>query len=517
MLKRLSKVFDGQNPVYKIEMTSPTYEEGIWDYINNTLKAPDKWRSDGLEQMWLAPNSVIVVDFPEEQEGRYPEPYFYFLDICHVHEWEDKPGAELYGGQCKFDWIMLKQGVDRMLVCDDETYRIVLLPNAERAEPVIEKTIPHGFGECPVHWLTSESVSKNDPYIKLHPLSPHLPQLEWLAYFKTSKNHLDTYAAYPIITTYEQDCDYHYEEGNEYHHCDRGFLRDQKNLYVPLRDGTLARCPACSNRKLSGAGSHNTMPKPGPENNFKGPLDAVKVTTIDRDSLEYNVEEIQRLEAELMLAVTGYSGEPINDQAANEKQILSFFEGQKAILTDWKKNWEIAKQWTYSMLSRGRYGGENFVSCMIDEGTDWFLLDPNMLLEAYENAVTKGMSQKILDILETQYIVSKFRNNPDQLQREIMLKHLEPLRHTSIDKATELFKSGIINRTPYLLKLDFMGSIARFEREQGSLLEFGKGLEFSIRISKIYSILISYGKDISTGPETIQPEEPKTAGQPGGK
>ncbi len=508
MLKRLAKVFDGQNPVYKIEMTSPTYEEDMWDYIKNVLGAPDMWRTDGLEQMWLAINSVIVVDFPKEQTTARPEPYFYFLDICNVVEWEDLPG-NYGGGQCKFDWIIIKQGKDRVLVMDDETYRIVLLPNEDRADYVIESTIPHEFGECPVHWFWSQSVSKNDPYIKLHPVSIQLPQLDWLAYFKTSKKHLDTYAPYPIITTYEQDCEYHYEEGNEYHHCDRGFLRDQQNLFVMLRDGTLAQCPACSSRKLSGAGSHNTVPKPGPENGNKDMLDAVKIVTVERDSLDYNVEEIQRLENELLLAVTGFSGEAINDQATNEKQVMSVFEGQKAILMEWKKNWEINKQWTYSMLAKGRHGVDNFVSCSIDEGTDWFLFDADLLYQLYQDAVTKSMSPLVLDMLLDQYIVAKFRNNPDELQRQIMLKHLEPFVHIPEAKVFELFKSGFVNRTPYLAKLNFLSNIARFEREQGSLLEFGKNLDFNTRISKISTILSTYGKDYSTGPETIEPIEPK--------
>jgi len=85
----LGKVFDGQNPVFKYDFTSSDLEEDWMDFVTEK-QLQNKWRTEGLEAMMLSINAVMIIDFPEEQDGERPEPYSWLLDICHAIDFEDE-------------------------------------------------------------------------------------------------------------------------------------------------------------------------------------------------------------------------------------------------------------------------------------------------------------------------------------------------------------------------------------------------------------------------------------------
>jgi hypothetical protein len=93
----------------------------------------------------------------------------------------------------------------------------------------------------------------------------------------------------------------------------------------------LQHCPACKSKRISGAGSFVEVPAPqdSTEPDLRNP---VQMLTVDRGSLDYNVEESQRLAAEIFTGVTGVQGEAINNQAVNEKQVFAGLESETNVL-----------------------------------------------------------------------------------------------------------------------------------------------------------------------------------------
>jgi hypothetical protein len=504
----LSKVWDGQNPVYKYDFTKSELLDDWSDYRSNHLKAEDKWRIDGIETMKLAINSVIICDLPKEQAGSTPEPYFYFLELAHVMTYAVTQTQD-------FEWIIFRQDKQTIVVIDDESYRTFLHPEDDIKTFERLSLSAHELGYCPAHWFWSETISKKLPDIKLSPISKQLPALDWMLFEMTNKNHLETYASYPIYSVFEEDCDYTHttgdpENGNyKVETCDGGYLRDHDNQYMLLPDGAPAPCPICERKRFAGPGSVIQVPRPSEANDYADMRKPVDITGIDVDSLTHKVEEIDRLKRQFYEDITGYGGELTTDQAKNEKQIIAAFESRTLILRDHKKNWEMAIEWTDSTLCRLRYG-KGFVSCTINLGTDFYLYDANDILEVYEVMRKNDSDSTILDLLKDQYLAAKFKNNPEQLMREKIKEHLDPLRHISIGKATELYQRQLISPEDWILKLKFSTFVQRFEREEANLLEFGKDLDFDLRITKIKDILTSYGK------ETKLPKpQPEPQPQPG--
>lgn len=478
----LGKVFDGQNPVVKYDFTSSALLEDWLDYITKK-QIDNKWRTDGLKAMRTNFNSFIVVDLPSEQEGKRPDPYFYFLDICHAIDFQEK--------EHELDWIIFRQDEQTIIVIDEVSYQTYFF-ETEISKLKFISANPHGLGYCPVRFFWSEYLNEKNKEIRLSPIGNHLGDFDWLLYFMTAKQHLDTYAGYPIYSGYEIDCDYDEETADGYITCHHGWLKDPSGHY--MRHGsTLAACPACSRRRARGPATYYEVPRPGPDNDNADMRNPIQITSIDRKSLEYNVTEVVRLKREIHQDITGYFQDQTNEQAKNVPQIMSYYESRTAKLRDLKKNFELAMEFTEYTMAKLRYGSD-FISCYRNLGTDFYLYESQYLLDLYTTAKASKADDSILDSLIDQYYISKYRNSPDELNREMIIKHIDPCRHIDRDKAVELWMSGVMNDEDLVLKLNFATFVLRFERENAPLTMFGEFLPFNTRIEKIKQILYSYGK-----------------------
>ena len=486
----LGKVYDGQNPVYKYDFNDSRLKEDWLDYITNISENPNKWRTQAIDVMMESINSVVIVDLPKQQTSKRPEPYFYFLDIANVIDYQSPDGLE-------FDWIIFRQDKQHIVVIDEYSYRVFFYENdVKNLMQEGEWRIVMGKETyCPARFFWSESITMDDKDIKLSPLTTHLGDLDWLAYFMTAKQHLDTYAGYPIYSAYERDCDFEYEgdERTGYRKCDRGYLKDEHGQYM-LYGGGLTPCPRCNNdKRLAGAGTYFEIPKPGPDNEGADMRNPVQITMVDTKGLEYNVAEVDRLKREIQNNIVGYSTEPNTEQAMNIKQIMATIEERTARLRDFKKNLERVMEWTEHTQAKIRYG-DDFVGLYIDLGTDWYFYDSQYLLDLYQTAKKSYADDMILDAILDQYYAARYRNSPDQLKREIIIKHLDPCRHVTKEEGITLAANGYLDEDDLFIHINLSTFVLRFEREQAPLIEFGRDLPFEERINKINQIIRSYGK-----------------------
>ena len=329
IFNELERVFDGKNPSNNYEFKDAEYREDWENYRKNVLNEPEVWRKKGWDATRTAINSVLIVDLPAEQTGDYPEPYFYFLDISQVIDYEYHDD--------KIKWIIFKQPGNKIAVFDDETYRVFQLDDKnEITSEVIDR--PHDLGFCPARFFWSTELVQKTPDIKKSPLSAQLANLDWLLFFATSKKHLDLYAPYPIYSAFEADCDFENNETGDY--CDGGYLRDNASNYKMQRDGTVLGCPVCAEKRLAGVGSFIEIPVPekdGPD--LRNPIN---ITTIDKGSLDYNVEEIARLSASIVANTVGLGGEMTLDKAFNKDQVRANSESKTNVLNSIKGNLDTA-------------------------------------------------------------------------------------------------------------------------------------------------------------------------------
>lgn len=480
----LEKVFDGRDPSYTVQFEKPDLEDDWHAYRSEALHEPAIWKEDAFALMKTAINSVIIVDLPREQKGNTPEPYFYFLDTSDIIDFKvDKRGV--------MEYIIFKQPEQRIAAMDATTTTIVTCDEGYKEVKAVDWESEHGLGYCPARFLWTSSISTEKKALKRAPITTHLNDLDWYLFFSISKRNLDLYAPYPIYSGFETDCEYKLTgEDGRTERCSRGYLRDDQNNYI-VRNAHPVPCPVCSKSNITGPGTFIRIPAPSKWNNNADFRDPVKVTGADVQSLEYNTKEIGRIEREFFERVTGYGGEAINDQAVNEKQVKAFFEGRTNTLRSLKKEFEGAQKWTDETVCRLRYGNA-FKGLSLDYGNEFYILSADELFELYTSAKEKGADTVTLDTVQDQYYETRFRNNPKELERVILYLEIEPFRHITPERVTEMYEKRVIKFEEYFLKVNFSSLIMRFERENGPITEFKSKDNLKSRVEAINQILLTY-------------------------
>ena len=483
---KLSRIFDGRNPAFNYQFMNSDQRDDWEYYRQDVLHEPEVWSNKGWEFFQTEINSVLIVDLATEQSpgDKYPAPYFYWLPIASVIDYRANATTGL------MDWIIFRQDDKRIAVIDNERYRIFTEADGGNIGELLVDN-PHDLGYCPARFFWTEPLSLSDPDVKQSPLTKQLEALDWFLFYHVSKRHLDLYGSYPIYSGYEQSCDFSNGENGDY--CDGGFLKDKQGFYRLDQAGLLQRCPKCGDKRIAGVGSFVEIPIPDGDKqpDLRNP---VQMLTVDRQSLDYNVEEEERLKNNIITSIVGTNEEITTRDALNEQQIQANFESQSTILNRIKKGFEAAQQFVDETVCRLRYGSL-FVSAKVNYGTEFYLSSATELRERYKVAKESGASEAELDALQNQILETEYRNNPTQLQRMLVLAELEPYRHLTRSEVLDLYGKQIVDETDMRIKLNFANFVRRFEREYLNVLEFGYNMPYNSKIQFITNKFKDYASE----------------------
>lgn len=472
----LWKIFEGKDPAYVAEFATETAEED-WMQYRKEWDLDEFWRHKAWNEFICYPESFIVTDLPAEQNSNLPEPYPYFLRICNVVDYAEKKSP---GEWEELEWIIFR--VDKTRLAFFDTVAFQVFQTEENSTKIIGElaNVPHNLGYCPATKLIHGE----------HPVGRYLTKLTKLLLSYLGQDITDFSIANPIWWVYEQDCTFSYPDTGDY--CDGGFLKNRSGGYIVSGDRKLQPCPACKG-KFRGHGTVLELPVPGENEKGLGIPAGVIVTPVD--SLKYGSERVKEREDEIYYGLVGYGSETPNDKAVNQQQVRALQESTEDKLNALQKTFERAQQRTEETMARLRYG-ELFVSLSVSYGSTHYIDKPEDVLLQYETARKNGDSDNILDGLYSHYMALKWKNNPEKLQRENILWNLEPFRHRTISEVKEMYRSYEAEFPDYYIKANFSTLIARFERENISVLEFGSALNFAAKIDAIYQTLVSYATTI---------------------
>lgn len=483
--RELERVFYSRNSSSTYQFTSSEMLEDWMNYRRHQLNEPEVWKTEAWKRMRVSINSILVVDLPAQQTTERPEPYFYWLEIEEVIDFETK------GNNTDFNWIVFKQPDNRVAVFDDTLIRVYQLNDKNEIESLVSEAA-HNLGYCPARFFWSTPLNEKYKELKKSPLAKELSNLDWYLFFAISKQHLDLYAPYPIYSSYEADCNFVNNETGDY--CDGGFLRNEKGEYKILNDGTVEKCPCCSEKRIAGPGSYIEVPVPNAADGVADMRSPVQITTIDRDSLDYNVDECERLKNEIIISVVGSDGTVSEKEAINETQVSANFESKTSVLNALKTNFEQAQQFIEDTVCRLRYG-EDYISSAISWGTEFYVFTVKELYEKYKQAKENGALNSELDAITQQILEVEYRNNPLVLQRMLILKQLEPFPHLTLNEIVNLSDKSLVDLRKVKLKINFTQYIDRFERENINILEFASNRTLRDKIKLITDKLMDYVRE----------------------
>lgn len=491
--RELERVFYSRNSSSSYQFTDSELAEDWSQYKKNNLNEPEVWKTTGWKRMQVSPNSILVVDLPQVQTSLHPEPYFYWLEIDAVIDYQTFRLDEN-----QFEWLIFKQPEHRIAVFDDTSIRVYQLNEKNEIQSLISEA-KHDLGYCPARFFWSTQLNEKNKDLKKNPITKELSNLDWYLFFSISKQHLDLYAPYPIYSAYEADCNFENNETGDY--CDGGFLRNAKGEYKILNDGTVEKCPCCSEKRIAGPGSFLEVPIPNQSEGVADMRNPVQITTIDKDSLDYNVNECARLKNEIVISVVGSGGTVSEKEAINETQVTANFESKTSVLNALKTNFELAQKFVEDTVCKLRYGGA-FISSSVNWGTEFYVFTVTELYSKYKQAKENGASNSELDAISQQILEVEYRNNPLVLQRMLILKQLEPYPHKTLDEVLKLYEKELLNEDLVKLKINFSTLVEKFERENINIIEFASNKPMREKIDIINKKLLEYVTEIGTSATT---------------
>lgn len=481
--RELERVFYSRNSSSSYQFTDSELAEDWSQYKKNNLNEPEVWKTTGWKRMQVSPNSILVVDLPQVQTSLRPEPYFYWLEIDAVIDYQTFRLDEN-----QFEWLIFKQPEHRIAVFDDTSIRVYQLNEKNEIQSLVSEA-QHDLGYCPARFFWSTQLNEKNKDLKKNPITKELSNLDWYLFFSISKQHLDLYAPYPIYSAYEADCNFENSETGDY--CDGGFLRNAKGEYKILNDGTVEKCPCCSEKRIAGPGSFLEVPIPNQSEGVADMRNPVQITTIDKDSLDYNVNECARLKNEIVISVVGSGGTVSEKEAINETQVTANFESKTSVLNALKTNFELAQKFVEDTVCKLRYGGA-FISSSVNWGTEFYVFTVTELYSKYKQAKENGASNSELDAISQQILEVEYRNNPLVLQRMLILKQLEPYPHKTLDEVLKLYEKKLIDENLVKLKINFSTLVEKFERENINIIEFASNKPMREKIDIITNKLLEY-------------------------
>lgn len=491
--RELERVFYSRNSSSSYQFTDSELAEDWALYRKSNLNEPEIWKTMGWKRMQVSPNSILVIDLPQVQTTSRPEPYFYWLEIDAVVDYQlSKQDENL------FEWLIFKQPEHRIAVFDDTSIRVYQLNEKNEIQSLISEA-KHDLGYCPARFFWSTQLNEKNKDLKKNPITKELSNLDWYLFFSISKQHLDLYAPYPIYSAYEADCNFENNETGDY--CDGGFLRNAKGEYKILNDGTVEKCPCCSEKRIAGPGSFLEVPIPNQSEGVADMRNPVQITTIDKGSLDYNVNECARLKNEIVISVVGSGGTVSEKEAINETQVTANFESKTSVLNALKTNFELAQKFVEDTVCKLRYGGA-FISSSVNWGTEFYVFTVTELYSKYKQAKENGASNSELDAISQQILEVEYRNNPLVLQRMLILKQLEPYPHKTLDEVLKLYEKELLNENLVKLKINFSTLVEKFERENINIIEFASNKPMREKIDIINKKLLEYVTEIGTSATT---------------
>lgn len=483
MFTQIAKVFYADDAFKKITFKNQDFTE---EFQKEIKKSDEFFRDEGFDAMKSGINSILVVDLPSEQEGTQPDPYSFLLDIKYVTQIginRDNFCEYLaYDTGHKVNKLGTDKGDYKLIsFIDDSAYRLYV-DNGESFLLVSES--PHDLGYTPAKPFWNDFFNRKEDRInKNAPISEQLGMLDQLLFKEVSKEHSDLFTLYPIIWSYPEEKNYEDPSVIDYNGEPKAGIdgTSSENSAVPYSDwqqGVFSQRDSYNKDKM-GPGRDLETPIPTNEQPALGiPGGYIEPKT---ENLKFIGEDLKARREEIYIATLGFSEDAKNDQAKNEKQILSGVESRTTVLLNIKKNFEVIQKFDLITKAKLIYGPDMIIDCAVNYGSNFFLQSPAQMEEAIEISEKAGMPWFAIEQQKKDAIMNRYRNNPDMLRRQEILKSV------SAEIVLNLAQQGIMPDMQNFEKIT-SSLISRFETQNNIKIE---AIDPELPISGVTTIIVT--------------------------
>lgn len=475
----LYKVFEARNASFKNQYINTTAEERA-EQILAQIDVRKFIEKVGKEVLKNKPNTFIVID--KDEKGT---PYLLDIDNDDVIGYEFKEGDknELDYFIFEHSEIHDEQGKEIELIGFYDAFAYRVLKETSAGQYTIITNNPHNLGYCPVTPFFNHTLNSKNEFDRWNPFAQILTLLLRYTTNDTYLNYAELYTVFPVIERQKPQCT---DE-----RCEDGFI------ITPLENGSTTKtaCQTCkTNSGLVGPGTIiNNPPRKFEEDADNSGTFRFVAPPVEGIKLEQELQESR--ERSIKLKVTGIN-KVMEKEAINIDQVKAIMEGGKKplqFIAGMLNNLHKFLVKTIVQLST-----QTEVNILADYGTEWFILTESELQILFDNAKKVGLPESEQMEIYIQLIETKYKNDPNTRNRLLIELNLNPAPFKTMEECYKMQEKGILSREDLAIKANITAFIKRFERENGSIVAFGKDaianntMTFEQKINDILEIFKTY-------------------------
>lgn len=480
VLGDIYRVFDSRNANFNIDYGSnPTLEQAAEELLT-TINVRNYIEKEGKKVLRNKPNTFVVVD--KDMEGNP-----YLLTVCNEDliglEWKDKECTKLKYIIFNHSITTNEEGkeVKRIAFYDDEFYRVI---TDIKGNLSLELEVPHNLGYCPATPFLYAKLNSVESFNRYNPLSSALSTIANWTLFDVYLRYAEYYGVFPIVEMAKPTCD------NP--DCEDGWvsypLENSDEMSKPIE------CDSCKKSKIIGAGSV-VLVDAAEHSDEKDHSGIFKFISPPIENIKFEGDKQKEREVSIKENTKGFAA-PSDKEAMNIEHIRALMEGAKKPLLFISMQLNILHKWVVKTLIKLEFDVN--VDVHANYGTEWFLLTEAEIQKLFENSKMAGLPETELDEIYKLLIETKYKNNPHLVQKMLIENNINPAPYLSLKECIENFKIGVMTQQDLAVKANYTALLKRFERENGSIVEFGRDaiimgqMTFAQKIDRIYNELINY-------------------------
>lgn len=471
----LNKVWNARNANFSIQYPNERAERSANEIFAN-LKIREFIEKVGRSVIRNRPQTIVVID--KDMEGN---PFFVTVCLDRLISYKLEPNGK------EFDWICfhhseykdeLGNEVKRIAFYDSTTYR-VFEKSGNSVELVVENT--HTLGSCPARFYFDERLNQDEQFKRVNLLYPSLADFKAWNQFNDYIFYAKHYQAFNVVEYAAPACD-----NND---CDNGYIN------TPGANGKMfkTKCSDCdkSNKIFRGPATAIRI-DPKDMNDENDPSGYFRFIAPEIGGLVELMKQQIALEQKIKKNITG-SNDTANRDAMNVTQIRAMLEDLRKPLLRIAGMLNRFDQWLYESTIKLTLDVDIFRHA--DYGTEWYLLTENELIMMLQEAKKTGLPEGEIDQIYIQLIQTKYNNNPRTAQKLIIENNINPAPYNTLEECYNKVSNNSMTSMDLYIKANLNKFIYKFERENGSIVDWGKEIPFDEKINRIINIFKQYAED----------------------
>lgn len=511
IIDNLNRWTNAQGTVKKCDFKDPDKNDEfqkVLDQIWNGKSFEDFIQSFVKEAIYTEFNGFALVTKPQldlenkvyiregiakEYEGGNLDPYIIFISISDVKDYF------LTGDKVEYLIIKLDDQNKRFRVIDDARDMIVSIEDKSSKTFFAESDIPNELGYVPARMISSINENILNSQVKTSPINHILPALD--RYFSCDCDLRMQYIKhlYPKLAIVTRECTSCNGSGKvsstipEY--------KDDKEVVIDCNTchGTGREIPI-SRDGVIGIPMYlipGDSPYPGSPATYITP---------EVESLKTAAEDLKQQRLDILYAGTGDKNivaESLNTATENIINSRSL-EDRIAEISRMVEQFEIFLKTAVKELHKDFASIEDF-EIIVKYGKKIALKNETDLQSEIKDAKSSGMNMSYVQGLQTDLIYVKYKNNKNELERQLLLNDIEPFAGYSIEEVLKMEK--YVSDKDLKLKINFESLVDQLENSEPlETIAVGEGYKKRVNVikEKLYALIPKEEKKEEEQPEEIE-------------